>query len=252
MGASRDFLPFPRGSTASGGPINPTPTTATAPTSYVYGTPIGGPNGLVGGNLPTTLGVFLAANQYRPDLAGFIGRCRDTICGTGVPMLLRAVQNGAYWLRVGRLAIGFAQVTKQHGIVAIVAGSSTTGVISQTAGVPAKLIDPAYALGSWIAPYDWFWCVEEGPALGTITDGVSVTGAEWALMAYTDGTLSKCTAGLFPVGTSDVACTATDSNLSGATLYYPSSGVETAPGQPVTTTTSLVWCNAGIGKVGVT
>ena len=40
MADSNVFLPFPRGTTAAGGPINPVPGTATAPTTAVYGTGI--------------------------------------------------------------------------------------------------------------------------------------------------------------------------------------------------------------------
>ena len=250
MADSNVFLPFPRGTTAAGGPINPVPGTATAPTTAVYGTGIAGPSGLVT-DIPVNATYFSDTTaglvKYRPDLAGYItAPIRDGVTIKGSYVRLRCVQNGARWLRIGRLAVPFATTTKCHGIVALIAGSASTGVISVTAGLPAKMFDPAYPLGSWIAPFDWFWTIEEGAAIATIYDGVSITGAQWPLMVDTDGTLAKCTAGNFVVAMSDVSNTVTDSNLSGATLYYPRSGVETAIGVPVATTGSIVYCKPGI------
>jgi len=210
MGRSRDYLPFPRGTTATAGDTlivnqlgsmsaidalaNQTNPAATTDTKTAG---VGGP-----GQVPTTA---LPYQGYRADLAGFIGDCTDDyVFGLKAPMLVRAVQyiptSGQAFLVLDGHALA---VSTTHGWF----GSVVTGVQTGTAGtLPTVLPDPAYFTGkssaTYVKPYDWFFVVEEGWALGTVVAAASVAPYT-PLMSDALGNMLAATAAKFVVGMSD-------------------------------------------------
>ena len=190
-------LPFPRGLTASGG--------------IQIASPIGGS---LLSQLPTATGLLAQATPYRPDLAG-IGpvETTDTVLGTGRAMKLRAVQ-AANDLTVARKCVTFSQTAKLFGFVTTDPAIPSSG----TAGLVAKPIDPAYAVGTVIKKYDWFYVVEEGPASLLVGTSVTVQGS---VMCDANGSAAPATATNYSVGTADVAVTADGSAVA---LVYVNAG----------------------------
>ena len=219
---SRDYLPFPRGQTAS-----------------QFDTKIPGPGGLVS-LLPTATGTVTGATPYRKDLAGFIGNCLDTktgiVIGThtattagvfGTPgtnqsMRLRAVQAAAAitTTMVGQL-MAFVTTAGEYGSV-------VTATTAQ--GTPCKPIDGFYPVGTVFAAYDWFWVVEEGPAFVVPANGITLA-AQGPVTSYTtDGTAGVAAAADFVVGTSDQQVTGAITSTTHAVM-------------------ALVWVKAGVDMV---
>ena len=190
----RRDLPFPRGLTASAG-------LKAAP-----------PAGVAGGMvslLPSATGLFLAATPYRPDLATYQAEVYagvqwgDPI--SGVRMKLRAVQAAAQFT-VARKCVTFSTSAKLFGIATSTVPIPSTG----SAGLPALAIDHAYPVGTVIAAYDWFWCIEEGPAM--LLAGTT-TVDQGATMCDANGAAAPATAGLAVIGTADQVVSANGSAL---------------------------------------
>jgi hypothetical protein len=207
MSRSRDYLPFPRGSTATAGDVlivnqlgsmsaidGLANQTNPAANQGVPKAGVGGP-----GQLPTAA---LPYAPYRSDLVGFVGDAVDFYTfGLGTPMMLRAMQyipaSGTAYLALDGHALKVS--TTPGWQQCVVTG---TGVATQ--GNQAVLPDPAYFMGlstpAYVKPYDWFWVVEEGPAVGIIS---TTCAPSVGLMSATTGLLLAATTGLYSLGTSD-------------------------------------------------
>ena len=171
-------LPFPRGQTASNN-ISVANPTGGAPISLLAGM------GLLNNTTPAT------TPPYRPDLGGIgILETSDTILATKRDMKLRCVQNGTgKAILPGPYAVQFQMTNGCFGKVIATAGVAYAGSgigALNTAGLVSKPIDPAhfYFNGAVIVnptpiqPNDWFFVVEEGPALvagaASVAPGASV------------------------------------------------------------------------------
>jgi hypothetical protein len=174
-------LPFPRGKTGS------------------FDAYIAGPNGLLS-VLPTATGLVGEATAYRPDLAGRTFDIEDDVIYPNQTIKLRAVQAQAN-ITVARKCVTFSTTAEQFGAVTTSPAIPSGG----TAGLIAKPIDPAYAVGTVIKKYDWFYVVEEGWA--ELLVGTTTT-AQGSVMCDGDGAAAPATAGAAVVGTSESAVTA--------------------------------------------
>jgi len=246
MGRSRDYLPFQRGSTATAGDTlivnqlgsmsaidalagqtNPAASTA------IPAAGVGGP-----GQLPTTA---LPYQPYRNDLAGYIGDATDNIVlGFGTHIMLRAVQyiptSGSAYLALDGHALAVSATMGWGQIVC-------TGP-QGTSGKQSWLPDPAYFMGRsipvYVKPYDWFFVVEEGPAVGIITGTVA---GQASVMSNGSGLLTAATATSYAIGTTDGNNGNTVSTTQyGYGCYTVPSGITFSAGSVNTTT--------GVGTAG--
>jgi hypothetical protein len=158
------------------------------------------------------------AAGYRPDIAGRVFICKDTVNDTGNMVKLRAVRNGASPLTVSRTLIKFSTTAKQFGIVS--GGAATAGTI-------AKPIDDAYVVGAVIPAHDIFYVVEEGPC--SCTSG-GVTAAQKAVSAGASGKVVDALAGDPIVGVADAAASDDASILVHVTGGLNGSDAATAAG----------------------
>jgi hypothetical protein len=221
-----DFLPFQRGQTAS------------------YGLTVAPPAGVAGGQIPLlptyNAGAYLsydymnayavsqswntpsgAAQSYnneiafRPDLALVNyweytndktvqggGNTNDTSPQPITLLKLRAVQNGGPAFQVSRRFVSFSTLPYQYGVVC---GSGSTSAIAGTAGVACKPIDWAYPIGTTINQYDWFWVIEEGPAIVMCAATLTTVGA--SVMTDAHGCAVAATQANYPVGNVTIGAT---------------------------------------------
>lgn len=217
------ILPFPLGQTAANG------------------ISIAGPIGLVS-QLPTATGDFNEATPYHKDLAGYVCEYKDVAMGnttitdgataagtvsgkyvtpgTNQVGKLRAVQAGAEITTtcIGQI-VGFDTTAGQFGVVA----TATT-----VDGGIGKPIHGAYPVGTVFAKYDWFWVVEEGPAVVTPGDGLSLAAQGPVALSDTSGHVGPAVAGDAVLGTSDVAITGDIDTTTHAhlALIYVKAGIQ--------------------------
>jgi hypothetical protein len=252
MSFPRDQLPFARGSTATAGDTlivnqlgamsaiqalagQTNPQTTTVVAAQFSGA--GGPGQLPTAAYPNPLTFY--------DLVGYTGNTVDSghVFGLSHRMILRAVQyipqSGSAWLSLNGLALAASTTIQNPGWF----GTVVTGV-QGTSGNPSYLPDPAYFLGRSspvaVKPYDWFWVVEAGPAVGQVASANSVA-ANIALQSSGSGYMMQAAAAKFVVGTSDsnYGQTATNSTY-GFGCYTIPSGNAPALGTAPTSTAAAV------------
>jgi hypothetical protein len=216
-------LPFPLGHTAADGVT------------------IAGPVGLVS-QLPTATGDFNEATPYHKDLAGLVveyidvpmanttvnsnAAAKGTVAGyycaagTNLPGKLRCVQAGAAITTtcIGQI-MGFDATAGQFGVVAT--ATSVDGGVG-------KPIHGGYPVGTVFAKYDWFWVVEEGPAVVTPADSVTLAAHGPVSVSDATGHVGPAVATDAVVGTADVAVTGDIDTTTHAhlALIYVKAGIQ--------------------------
>jgi len=196
---------------------------------------VGGP-----GQLPTAA---LPYAPYRGDLVGFLADTIDHVAvGLTSPMILRCMQyiptSGTAYLALDGHALALSNAIGWQQ--SVVTGKQTSN------GAQSVLPDPAYFVGKstpgYVKPYDWFWVVEEGPAVGIIAGTVASSAS---VMSNGSGLLTAATAANYPIGTTDgnFGNSVTTSGYGYGQYVVPSTN-------PTTPTFGSVSTTTGVGTAG--